>query len=86
MVVHHVDADGLFQSFQFAEDEGAVRPGAGERNIQVIAAGLGLETGLSRRARAAVCGYPVTEPGLLTLEMPSGGLGVVPLVAPFAVD
>ena len=57
----HRNADHVGQLLQLAEDQGAVRPGAGERDIEVIAAGLGLEAALAGRAGGAVGRHPVAK-------------------------
>ena len=55
------DADRLGQLLQPAEDQRAVRPGAGERDVEMVAAGLGLEAALAGRAGRAVGRHPVAE-------------------------
>ena len=53
--------DDVLQPLQRAEDQRAVRPWAGQRDVEMIAARLGLEAALARWARAAVRGDPVAE-------------------------
>src|SRR5690606_27085557 len=68
------------QPLQLAEDERAVRPRAGEGDVEVIAAGLG------RVAAGAVRRHPLAERTFRAHEAATGLLGVVPLVVPDAVD
>ena len=72
------DRDHRLQALQLAENEGAMRPGAVVGDVEVVAAGLGLET------RRAVRGDEVAEPALRTNETPADH--VRPLVGPFSVD
>ena len=76
----HRDGDRVLQLLQLAEDQGAVRPWAGQRDIEVVAPRLGLE------ARRTVGGDPVPERALLPLERAAGRFRVVPLVVPASVD
>ena len=71
-------ADMRLQFLQRAHDEGAVRPGAGEGDIQVIAARLGWVRAASLHALAKLC--------VLADEASAGLAGVVPAVMPCAVD
>src|SRR5690606_11258569 len=80
------DGDRLLKSLELAEDEGPVRPGAGERDIETIAAGLRGEAALPRGTGTAVVGDPVAEGTLAPLEAAAGRLGIVPLVVPAALD
>ena len=57
----HIHRDDVFEAFQLAEDDGSVRPGAGERDIEVIAARLRCEPAATRRPGTAVAGHPVAE-------------------------
>src|SRR5690606_8606545 len=69
-----------------AEDQRAMRPGTGERDIKMIAAGLGGKTAVPRRTGRAVYGDPVAELRRRTFEMALGGLRVIPDVMPDAVN
>src|SRR5690554_5061808 len=83
--MHHRHTDVRLQAFQFPEDQGSVRPGAGHGYIQAVTAAFRRETALTRRPGGAVFGDPVTEAGRFTFELAPGFAGVVPLVVPFAV-
>lgn len=76
------DRDQVVQLFQLAEDQGAMRPGAGEGDIEVVTIFLRLETAFSGRAGCAIRCDPVAELRGAALEMPLGFLGVVPDVLP----
>jgi len=78
--------DQVFEPFQLAEDQRAMRPGAGERDIEMIAPGLGLEAAFARRAGRAFGGHPVAELRLGAFEMAGGGFRVIPDVVPDAVN
>jgi len=77
----HVDQ--LFEAFEFAVDQCAMRPGAGERDVEVVAARLGWKGRLATRARRAVPGYPVVTFGMLSFE--SAVAACVPAVMPLAI-
>ena len=70
--------------FQFPKDQGAVCPGAGQRDIEVIAPGFGLKAALATWARGPVRRDPVAELRRATHEAAAGFLGVVPLIDPTA--
>ena len=70
MIMDHINADCVLKPLQCAENERAVSPGAGERNIEVIAASFRLEPGITRWSGAPIRRDPVAETGLLTLEAP----------------
>src|SRR5271168_3814233 len=55
------ERDHALESLELAEDEGAVRPRAGERNDEVIAARLGLEPTDAVRPRFAARRHPVAK-------------------------
>src|SRR5690606_41976802 len=82
---HHRDIDQAFQALERSRDKSAVRPGAGQADIEVIAAGLGREAARATGAGAAVRGDPVATLRLFALETAVAG-GVVPLVMPAAID
>ncbi len=84
--VRHRQADHALQPLEAAEDERAVGPRAGERHVEVIAAGLGLEAALARRPRCAVRRDPVAEARVRAHETAAAARRVVPLVVPDAVD
>ena len=90
-VVQHVwmydgNADHLFQPFERAEDQRAMRPGAGVGDIEVIAPRLGPETAGAGRAGRAVRRDPVAELRRVALERTARGGGVIPAAVPCAVD
>src|SRR6185437_3363426 len=74
------DRDDVFQALQQAEQQRAVAPRAGERQIEVIASAGGGKSG------AAVGGDPVAERARRALESAAALARVVPLVAPLTVD
>src|SRR4051794_16274307 len=74
--LHDGDGDGMLEALQLAGGQSARGPGADERDIEMIAAGLGLETALARGSGAAVGRYPVAERRFLADE---GALGVLGL-------
>ncbi len=84
--VQRRQGDLALQLFQRPEDQGPVRPGAGVGDIEVVAARLGLEPALAGRPRRAVRRDPVAEPALAADKPAAGSGGVVPLVAPDAID
>mmetsp|Transcript_12887 Transcript_12887/g.14173 ORF Transcript_12887/g.14173 Transcript_12887/m.14173 type:complete len:92 (-) Transcript_12887:83-358(-) len=59
--VHDRDADMVGQVFQLPKDQGAVRPRAGERYIEVIASTLGSKTSAPCWASPPVNGDPVAK-------------------------
>ena len=79
------DADRVGQLLQLAEDQRAVRPRAGERDIEVIAPGLRLESAFAGRAGRAVGRHPVAELRVRTEEAAAGVNLLAPRL-PFAVD
>src|SRR5690606_2419290 len=62
--MHHRHPDRVLQALQPAHDQGAVRPGAGERDVEVIATGLRLEAAFADRSGTAVRRDPVAKLGL----------------------
>ena len=84
--VHHRHVDHLLQPLQAPEDQRAMRPGAGQRDIQVVTPGFGLEAAFAFRPGGAVGGDPVAELRLRALEATAALFGVVPGVLPLAVD
>ena len=77
--------DHVFELFQLAEDQRAMRPGAGERNVEVIAAGFGRKTTLAGRAGTAVRGDVIVENRRLADE-PAIVLNAHINVSPRAID
>src|SRR4051794_26127866 len=61
-------------------------PGAGERDVEMVAPRLGLEAAPPARACRPVGRHPVAELALGADEAAIGLAGVVPFVVPFAVD
>src|SRR5690606_32038191 len=80
------NADQAVEPFELAKDERAMRPGAGERDVKVIAPGFGLVPARAARAGRAIGRDPVPERRLLAHEAPAGAFGVVPLILPDTVD
>jgi hypothetical protein len=90
-VVQHVrmndgNADSVFETLEPAEDQRAMRPGTGERHVQVVASSRGREPAISGRPGRAVGRDPVAVFRALALETPARTLRVVPLVVPDTVD
>ncbi|MOA09973.1 hypothetical protein D3C78_1298400 [compost metagenome] len=83
-VADHRHIDQIFQALELAQDQRAVRPGAGQGYIQMVASGLGGKTAVARGAGAAVGGHPVAALRLLALE--GAVLAFIPLVLPAALD
>jgi len=54
--VNHRHVDKRLKAFQRAQDQGTVRPRAGERDIEMVAIFLGCKTAFARRACFAVRG------------------------------
>ena len=63
------DGDGVLQPGELAQDHGAVAPRAGERHVQVIAAGARRRDRLSWPERGSRSD-PVAKTALLALELP----------------
>jgi hypothetical protein len=63
-----------------------MRPGAGERNIEMIAPAGGRKAACAARAGTAVRGDPVAVPGHRTYEPAAYGTDIVVLILPDAVD
>ena len=57
----HRHRDDVLEPLEHAHDHGAVRPGAGQRDIEMIAAARGGKAAVAGRAGAAVLGHPVAE-------------------------
>ena len=78
--------DNIFKVLQLAEDQRAVSPWAGERHIEMVTAGLGLETARATGRRSAVTRDPVAELRLRPDEFSAVSLGLVGLSAPDTFD
>ena len=72
------------EPLELAEDQRAMRPWAGERYIQVIAAGLSLEAAVAARAKIAGARDPIAKAALRAHEMSLSGRRAA-VRAPFAV-
>ena len=59
VMVHDRDRDDVLELLQLAQDQRAVRPRAGQRNVEMVAAGLGLEAAHAPFGRLAVHRDPV---------------------------
>ena len=82
--VHGRDPDRVLEAFELAHDQRAVRPRAGERDVEVVAPGLGLEPARAGRSRATVVRDPVAELGVDAHE--AAVLAALVLIAPDALD
>src|SRR5690606_38321831 len=82
---HHRDLDQRLQPLEAPGDQGAVRPGAGQADIQVVASRFGREAAGSGGARGTIRGDPVAMLRGFALETAVPG-GVIPLVMPAAVN
>src|SRR5690554_2754006 len=76
--MHHGHIDVRLQPLEPAQYQGAVCPGAGQRDIQVIPPAL--------RSEATALLDPVTIPSVFTHESAPGGAGVIPLFMPYTLD
>src|SRR5262249_25681337 len=74
--IHHDHRQSVRQALQRAEDQRAVRPRAGERDIKAIASGLGANR-LPRKG--------VAEGGARTEKLARGLAGVMPPALPHAI-
>src|SRR5690606_34229343 len=72
--------DHVFQALQLADDQRAMRPGTGQRHVEVVAARRGSEV-----ARA-VGADPAAEGAVLADEAAARVGRVIPLVVPLPVD
>src|SRR5690606_27466943 len=79
---NHTDADVTLEALQHPEDQGAVGPGAGQGDVQMVAPALRRKAPLAAGAGAAVGGYPVAKAAVLADEFPRAGPGGVPPVPP----
>src|SRR5215218_664501 len=73
--VHDRHPDRVLEPLEVSQDDRPMRPWAGERDVQVVAARLG------REARAAVDGHAVAEAAVLADEAPAGRLSRRSLIA-----
>ena len=73
------------QIFQPSENQRAVRPRAGMRDIQVITAGSRSEALRTLRCTRPWCNHPVAKPCVLADEFTVTGLSVIPVRVPLAV-
>src|SRR5690606_38815569 len=69
MRVNDVKTDRVLQTLELAEDDGAVGPGAGIGDVEMVAPGLCGKTAFAARARRAVLGDPAAERGGFALEL-----------------
>src|SRR5450432_2896187 len=84
--MHHRDIDERRKPLQGAEDQGPMRPGAGQGDIEMITPGLGSVAADPRRAGRTVGGHPVAENTVLTHETSAAGRSIVPLIVPTTVN
>ncbi len=80
------DGNHVLEFFQCPKDQRPVRPGTGKRDIEMVAARLGLEAARAAFGRPTVNRDPVAPLRLRPHEFAVARLGVVPAVLPFAVD
>ncbi len=73
------ERDHALEPLKLAEDEGAVRPGAGERDDEMVAARLRLEAAGAAWSRFAARGHPVAERRVGPHEMAGRVVGEVAL-------
>ena len=78
------DRDDVLEFFQLADDQGAVRPRTGQRDVEVIAAALGQKSAAAARAGTAVSGDVIVVLGGRADEMTV--LGARGVFLPPAVD
>jgi hypothetical protein len=78
--------DQVFEFFQLAEDQCAVRPRASEGDVEMIAARLCFEAALAARRGLAVSGNPVTETGFGPYEFTADHFRFDAFVTPYAID
>src|SRR5690554_4488270 len=74
-----------FKPLERPEDQCTVRPGAGKRHIQVIAAPFSLEAALATWPRCAVGRDPVAKLGIAAHEAAARRFRVIPRVVPDSV-
>src|SRR5215469_7940342 len=84
--MHDRDRNHAFQALDGTEDQGPVRPGAGQRDIKMIAAGLRLEAANARGPRLAVRRDPVPVLALGADKAPARLLRIVPAVLPNTIN
>src|SRR5208282_5288771 len=80
------ERDHALESLELAEDQGAVRPRAGERDDEVVAVGFGLEAADAARPRFAARRHPVAERRVRPDEMTRPVVRKVTLRAPGAFE
>src|SRR5690606_364904 len=78
--------DHVFELLQRAEDQRAMSPWAGQRNVKMVTTWFSLEASLASLGRLAIRRYPVAPLRLRAHETPAACLCVVPLVVPLAVN
>src|SRR5690606_14619416 len=83
--IDHRYAEDRFEFLQCPQDHHPVRPGAGHRHIEMIAACFSLEPRVTTGPGTAIGGDPVPELRVAAYKAASGAGSVVPLVQPFAV-
>ncbi len=81
----HRYVDQGFELLELAVDQGAVGPGTGERNIEVIASGFGLDRRSTIGTGRAVRGHPVATLRLFALEFAVIAVFVPPIL-PLTID
>ncbi len=84
--VDHRQADQGVEPLQRPDDEGAMRPWAGEADIEVVAVSLRDKTARPTWAGNAVRRDPVVEGAVLADETTAVRAGIIPLVVPDPVD
>src|SRR4051812_14835353 len=84
--LHDIHRDDVLESLQLAEDDGAMRPWARKRDVEVIAPARRRESAAAAWAGAAVGCHPVAVFRLAALEAAAGRLRVVETGVPDTVD
>jgi hypothetical protein len=80
------DINRVLETLELAHDQRAVRPGTGERDVEVIAPGRGRQPAFAGRSGTAVGGDPVAKLGLAADEASAAVCSVAALVAPDTFD
>src|SRR5262249_1482510 len=85
--LHHRQRDHVRELLETTEDDGAMRPRAGERDVEMIAVALRRKAAVAGGTRPAVGVHPVAVQGLRPPEASAlDTLAVVAVVVPRAVD
>src|ERR1700722_13803182 len=80
------NGDRGLKPFQHAKDQGSVRPGTGQRNVEMIAPRLCPEAAVAGWSWRPVRSDPVAEHSVLTLEASIAGRIVGAMISPVAIN